>query len=36
VGETSIVTITPINYSHMDLASREWITDFGVVIIYRG
>jgi ribosomal protein S27E len=36
VGEAAIVNITPINYSHMDLASREWITDFGVVIIYRG
>jgi hypothetical protein len=36
VGEAAIVTITPITYSHMDLASREWIADFGVVIIYRG
>jgi DNA-directed RNA polymerase subunit RPC12/RpoP len=36
VGEAAIVTITPITYSHMDLASREWIADFGVVIVYRG
>lgn len=36
IGEPHLVSITPITYSHQDLASREWITDYGVIIIYRG
>ena len=36
IGETHLVSITPITYMHQDLASREWITDFGVMIVYRG
>jgi hypothetical protein len=35
VGEANVVTITPITYTHQDLASREWITEFGVLIVYR-
>jgi DNA-directed RNA polymerase subunit RPC12/RpoP len=36
VGEANIVKITPITYTHMDLGSRQLITDFGVMIIFRG
>jgi DNA-directed RNA polymerase subunit RPC12/RpoP len=36
VGEDNIVSLSPINYTHMELASRQWITDFGVLIVYRG
>jgi DNA-directed RNA polymerase subunit RPC12/RpoP len=36
IGEAHLVRITPITYSHQDLASREWITDYGVMILYRG
>ena len=36
VGEASIVSITPITYSHQELASRAWIQDFGVIIVYKG
>ena len=36
IGETHLVSLTPITYSHQDLASREWIVDYGVIIIYRG
>jgi len=36
IGETHLVSITPITYSHQDMASREWIADFGVIIVYRG
>jgi hypothetical protein len=35
-GEDNIKSITPITYTHQDLASRQWITDFGVLIVYRG
>jgi hypothetical protein len=36
VGEPNVRSITPITYTHQDLASRQWITDFGVLIVYLG
>ena len=36
VGETHLVSITPITYMHQDLASRQWIDDYGVLLVYRG
>ena len=31
-----IVSINTINYSYVDLASKQQLNDFGVVIIYKG
>lgn len=36
IGEQNIISITPIAYTHMDLATRAWITDYGVLMVYRG
>lgn len=36
VGEDNIVSITPLTYTHMDLGSRQLLTDFGVMIVYKG
>ena len=36
IGDGNVVSIAPVNYSHQDLASHAWITDFGVMIVYRG
>lgn len=36
IGEQNIISITPITYTHMDLATRQWITDYGVLVVYRG
>jgi DNA-directed RNA polymerase subunit RPC12/RpoP len=36
VGESNIVSITPITYTHMDLGTRAMLTDFGVMIVYKG
>ncbi len=36
IGETNIVSITPIAYTHLDLGSRQLMTDFGVMIVYKG
>jgi DNA-directed RNA polymerase subunit RPC12/RpoP len=36
IGETNIVSITPLTYTHMDLGSRQLMTDFGVMIVYKG
>ncbi|MBI4661059.1 MAG: hypothetical protein HY735_19685 [Verrucomicrobia bacterium] len=36
VGETNIVSITPLTYTHLDIGSRQLLTDFGVMIVYKG
>ena len=36
VGDQNIQTITPINYSYVELGTQKLITDFGVMIVYRG
>jgi len=36
VGEDNVVSINPITYTHQDLASHTWITDFGVMIVFKG
>ena len=36
VGETNIISISPIVYAHMDLATRAWVTDYAVLVVYRG
>ena len=36
IGEPNLVSITPIAYTHRDLGSGQLMTDFGVMIIYRG
>ncbi|MGI8967301.1 MAG: hypothetical protein ACR2H1_14620, partial [Limisphaerales bacterium] len=36
IGQTNIVSITPITYSHIDLATRQAMADFGVMIVFKG
>lgn len=36
VGEPNIVSIHPVTYSAKDLASEKLVSDYGVLIIYRG
>lgn len=36
IGESNIISITPITYTHIDLGSRQLMTDFGVLIVFRG
>lgn len=36
IGETNIISISPIAYTHLDLATRQWVTDYGVLVVYRG
>jgi DNA-directed RNA polymerase subunit RPC12/RpoP len=35
IGESNIVSITPLTYTHMDLGTRQMLTDFGVMIVYK-
>ena len=36
IGEANLVKIETFNYSHQDLATRDWVTDYGVMIVYKG
>lgn len=36
IGEPNIISITTLAYTHMDLATRAWITDYGLLVVYRG
>ncbi len=36
VGETNVVSITPLTYTHLDIGTQKLMTEFGVLIVYRG
>lgn len=36
VGEQNVIKISTFSYTHQDLASRAWVTDYGVMVVYRG
>lgn len=36
VGQANIVSVCPINYSYMELGTRHILTDYGVMIIFKG
>src|SRR5262245_30275862 len=36
VGETNIISVNTINYTHMDMGTRQILTEYGVLIVYKG
>lgn len=36
IGEQNIVKIETFNYAHRDLETRDWVTDYGVFVLYKG
>jgi DNA-directed RNA polymerase subunit RPC12/RpoP len=36
VGPENLVSINTLNYTHLDIGSQKLLTDFGVLIVYRG
>lgn len=36
VGEPNIISITPLTYTHLDIGTQKLMTDFGVLIVFRG
>jgi hypothetical protein len=36
IGEQNLVSITTISYSTIDIASQKLITDYGVMMVYKG
>lgn len=36
VGEENIVNISPMTYTHVDLVTQKLISDYAIMIVYRG
>ena len=36
IGEENIISINTLNYSFLDIGTQKLLTDFGVLIVYRG
>jgi hypothetical protein len=36
VGQTNIVSISPISYSYQELGTRQTLDDYGVMIVFKG
>lgn len=36
VGESNVISLTPLSYTHLDIGTQKLLTDFGVMIVYRG
>jgi DNA-directed RNA polymerase subunit RPC12/RpoP len=36
IGDANVVTVSTFNYTHMDLGTRAWVTDYGILVLYRG
>lgn len=36
VGEDNIISINPINYTHLDIGTQKLMTEYGVFIVFKG
>ncbi len=36
IGEKNVVSLNTLNYTHVDMGTRQVLTDYGVMIVYRG
>jgi hypothetical protein len=36
VGESNIISLTTISYTHLDIGTQKLLTDYGVLIVFRG
>lgn len=36
VGEANIISLHPLTYTHLDIGTQKLLTDYAVMIVYRG
>ena len=36
IGQDNIISMSPISYQHFDIGTQKVLTDFGVIIFYKG
>ena len=35
-GEQNIISVTPLTYTHLDIGSQKLMSEYAVLIVYRG
>ena len=35
IGEANVVNVSVFNYEHLDLGTRQMVTDYGILVLYR-
>jgi hypothetical protein len=35
IGADNIMSVLPLNYEHIDIATEKIVTDFGVIVVYK-
>jgi hypothetical protein len=36
VGEANVISINSLTYTHIDIGSQKLLTDYAVLVVYRG
>lgn len=36
IGEENVINIVPLTYTHLDIGTQKLLTDYAVMIVYRG
>ena len=36
IGETNIINISPLTYTHLDIGTQKLLTEYAVMIVYKG
>ena len=36
IGESNMLSITTLVYTHLDIGTQKLMTDYGVMVVYRG
>jgi hypothetical protein len=36
IGESNVVSLTPLMYTHADIGTQKILSDYAVMIVYRG
>ena len=35
VGEENIISVSPVQYEHLDIGSQKVVNDYGVIVVYK-
>jgi len=36
IGETNVISITPLTYTHVDIGTQKILTDYAVMVVFKG
>jgi hypothetical protein len=36
VGESNVISVNSMTYTHIDIGSQKLLTDYAVLVVYRG